>query len=63
MDDYDIVVIGGGVAGVFAAIGASSSDRKVLLIEQNTSLGGQGTLTGERQFCGDVTHVNEPFQE
>jgi predicted neuraminidase len=60
---YDVVVVGGGMAGAFAALGASKHARRVLLVEQNASLGGQGTLTGERQFCGDVTHVNLPFDE
>ncbi len=60
--EYDVVVVGGGIAGVFAAIGASEYVDKVLLVEQNASLGGQGTLTGERGFCGDVLHVNGHFQ-
>lgn len=60
---YDVVVVGGGIAGVFAAIGASTLGSRVLLVDQNASLGGQGTLTGERGFCGDVLHVNRPFAE
>ncbi len=60
---YDVVVVGGGIAGVFAALGASIHRGKVLLVEQNASLGGQGTLTGERGFCGDILHVNRPFNE
>ena len=61
--EYDVVVVGGGIAGVFAAIGASVYGGKVLLAEKNATLGGQGTLTGERGFCGDVLHVNRPFEE
>lgn len=61
--EYDIVVVGGGLAGVFAAIGSALYARRVLLVEQQASLGGQGTRTGERQFCGDVEHVNQPFSE
>jgi len=61
--DYDVIVTGGGIAGAFAAMGASVRGLRVLLIEKNASLGGQGTVTGERQFCGDVTHVNRPFQD
>jgi len=60
---YDVVVVGGGIAGVFAAIGASTLGSRVLLVDQNASLGGQGTITGERGFCGDVLHVNRPFAE
>ncbi len=61
--DYDVVVVGGGMAGVFAALGASKHTENVLLIEQSSRLGGQGTLTGERGFCGDIKRVNTPFQQ
>lgn len=51
------------MAGAFAALGAKRRAERVLLIEQNASLGGQGTVTGERGFCGDFLHVNDPFEE
>lgn len=40
----DVVVIGGGTAGVFAAIAAARSGAKTILIEKNTILG--GTMIG-----------------
>ena len=41
---YDIVVVGGGVAGVGAAIAAAREGLKVLIIEKTIALGGQATL-------------------
>ena len=49
---YDIVVVGGGTAGVAAAVGASKSGTKVLLIERNPYLGGEATHSGVNAFCG-----------
>ncbi len=40
MKTYDIVVVGGGFAGVGAAISAAREGKSVLLIEQSGSLGG-----------------------
>lgn len=41
---YDIIVVGGGVAGVAAAIAASRKGKSVLLIEKSVMLGGLATL-------------------
>lgn len=41
---FDVVVIGGGFAGVSAALAASRNKRKVCLIEKTCSPGGLGTL-------------------
>ena len=60
--EFDVVVVGGGIAGCFAAIGASLVGGRVLLVDRGPHLGGQATTTGERQFCGDVLHVNDPFR-
>ena len=40
----EVVVIGGGTAGVFAAISAAKTGAKVLLIEKNSMLGGTMTV-------------------
>lgn len=40
----EILVVGGGVAGVSAALGAARKGRKVLLCEQDGCLGGMATL-------------------
>ena len=41
---YDVVVSGGGVAGVAAALTAARSGKQTLLIEKSNILGGLGTL-------------------
>ncbi len=43
MKHYDIVVCGGGIAGVAAALAASRKGKKVLLAEKQAVLGGLGT--------------------
>ena len=43
MQHYDIVVCGGGIAGVAAALAAARSGKKVLLAEKQAILGGLGT--------------------
>lgn len=40
MADFDVVVIGGGPAGMAAALGSSKNGSKTLLIERNHTLGG-----------------------
>ena len=40
---YDVVVVGGGIAGVAAAVSASREGVKVLLIEKSCNLGGLDT--------------------
>lgn len=42
--DYDVIVCGGGVAGVAAAVTAANNGLKTLLIEKSNILGGLGTL-------------------
>ena len=59
----DIVVVGGGMAGIMAALAAKESRNRVLLIEPSNVLGGQGTAGGVAGFCGDTQKVNAPFAE
>ena len=42
--DYDVIVVGGGVAGVGAAVAARRQGKSVLLIEKASYLGGLATL-------------------
>lgn len=57
----DIVVVGGGFAGVMAALAAKTPRNRVLLIEPSNVLGGQGTAGGVAGFCGDSARVNDEF--
>ena len=57
--NYDVIVAGGGVSGVSAAVSASRKGLSVLLIEQNSFLGGMGTsglitmlMTSKNWFFG-----------
>ena len=45
-EQYDVLVAGGGVAGVFAAICAARLGAKTLLVEKDSMLGGTATLGG-----------------
>ena len=41
---YDVIVCGGGVAGVSAAVSAAKRGKSCLLVEKSTILGGLATL-------------------
>ena len=46
MEEYDIAVVGGGPAGIMAAIAASRNSARVVLLEKNSSLGRKLLITG-----------------
>lgn len=46
MKEYDIAIIGGGPAGIMAAIAASKNSSSVILLEKNSSLGRKLLITG-----------------
>ena len=60
MNHYDVIVIGGGAAGMFAAIQAGYAGAKVLLLEPNDRLGKKLLITGKGR-C-NLTN-NCPWQE
>src|SRR5262245_17882533 len=54
--EYEVVVFGGGPAGIAAAAAAGRSGRSTVLIERYGFLGGAGTAAGLSTFCG--LHAN-----
>ena len=48
----DVVVLGGGPAGIAAAVAAASEGMKVTLIERNSFLGGKATAAEVGTVCG-----------
>jgi len=42
--DYDVIVAGGGIAGIAAAVSASRNGAKTLLLEKQVNLGGLATI-------------------
>lgn len=64
VDEYDVVVAGGGVAGFAAAVAAGRLGAKVLLVERKNFIGGNAamglqilgthTITGKRASAGIV---------
>lgn len=60
--NYDVVVVGGGCAGVTAAVGAVKAGASTLLIERNSYLGGEATNAGITAFCGFYSCGGNPVR-
>lgn len=60
--DYDVIVCGGGAAGVGAAIGAAKAGAKVCLVEKYGFLGGAATAAQVLAYCGMFQQGRTPVQ-
>src|SRR5919197_793063 len=52
LPEHEVVVLGGGPAGIAAAAAAARAGRSTLLVERYGFLGGAGTAAGLANFCG-----------
>ena len=60
--EFEVVVVGGGPAGIAAATSAARAGRQTLLIESYGFLGGMGTAAGVTNFCGLHANVHGTIQ-
>ncbi|WP_298932634.1 FAD-dependent oxidoreductase [uncultured Ramlibacter sp.] len=63
LGDYDVVVLGGGPAGMAAAVAAARAGRSTLLLERYGFLGGMGTAAGVTNFCGLHANVHGDIRQ
>src|SRR5262245_3662099 len=57
----DVVVVGGGAAGLPAAIRARDAGASVIVVEENTDVGGHSMISGGVIHLGGGTSVQKKF--
>ena len=63
LGEFDVVVLGGGPAGIAAAVAAARCGRSTLLVERYGFLGGMGTAAGVTNFCGLHANVHGDIRQ
>ena len=63
LGEYEVVVLGGGPAGIAAAVAAARAGRSTLLVERYGFLGGMGTAAGVTNFCGLHANVHGDIRQ
>ena len=59
--EADVAVVGGGIAGVCAALAAAKSGARVIVVERFAVCGGNATVGGVGSFCGETAGQGEAF--
>ena len=59
MENYDVIVIGGGAAGMMAAGTAAKNGKRVILLEKNPVLGKKLLITGKGR-CNITNYCDVP---
>ena len=61
--EFDVLVLGGGPAGIAAASAAAQGGASTLLVEHYGFLGGMGTAAGVTNFCGLHANVHGKIEQ
>ncbi len=57
---YDVLIIGGGTAGLTAGVYCARAKQKTLLLEEKRKVGGQAATTSELENWPGITHIAGP---
>ena len=53
--DFDVIVVGSGVAGLAAAVAAADAGASVLVVEGDTQVGGSSRLSGGHFYAAGTS--------